>query len=216
MSEGMTISELATKLSISKNTLRQRIKRKQYNGKHTIVINDKIQKINITDKDVAMITIDGKKTKLLSEKLCSYISYIEEIETDRELEKNFKTQVLYHDYTDSMETAEFIKNSIKKSNISKKEIRDINKRLGLLADKIGKQEQQINCLCSILSKVINDIYVACANIDDISCEDCIGLDWFNKSQAITDFNKLKNGDSDHIISILDEYDIDLNDVKYFF
>lgn len=86
----------------------------------------------------------------------------------------------------------------------------------MLADKIGKQEQQINCLCSILSKVINDIYVACANIDDISCEDCIGLDWFNKSQAITDFNKLKNGDSDHIISILDEYDIDLNDVKYFF
>ena len=57
MSEGMTISELATKLSISKNTLRQRIKRKQYNGKHTIVINDKIQKINITDKDVAMITL---------------------------------------------------------------------------------------------------------------------------------------------------------------
>ena len=50
----------------------------------------------------------------------------------------------------------------------------------------------------------------------ITCEDCIGIDWFNKSQAITDFNKLKNGDSDHIISILDEYDIDLNDVKYFF
>lgn len=33
MSEGMTISELATKLSISKNTLRQRIKRKQYKVK---------------------------------------------------------------------------------------------------------------------------------------------------------------------------------------